>query len=109
MTARPAPVLGFAGACDCHMHVYDSRYPVAPGAKLRPADASADDYRQVQRVLGTQRVIVVTPSTYGTDNASTTDAIAALGGARAAWRWWPPMSATQSWRVCTMRAFAASG
>ncbi|PLQ00188.1 2-pyrone-4,6-dicarboxylate hydrolase [Cupriavidus pauculus] len=61
------------------MHVYDSRYPVAPGATLRPADASVDDYRQVQHVLGTQRVIVVTPSTYGTDNASTTDAIAALG------------------------------
>jgi len=83
MTTGASPVAAFAGACDCHVHVYDSRYPVAPGARLRPPDASADDYRQVQRLLGTQRVIVVTPSTYGTDNASTTDAIAALGrGAR---------------------------
>jgi predicted TIM-barrel fold metal-dependent hydrolase len=79
MTTGPIPVIDFAGACDCHMHIYDSRYPVATGATLRPADASVDDYRRVQRLLGTQRVIVVTPSTYGTDNASTTDAIAALG------------------------------
>ncbi|WP_066731328.1 amidohydrolase [Cupriavidus sp. D384] len=79
MTPVQTPVVEFAGACDCHMHVYSGRYPVAPGAKLRPADASVDDYREVQRVLGTQRVIVVTPSTYGTDNASTTDAIKALG------------------------------
>ncbi len=79
MTAGPMPVIEYAGACDCHMHVYHSRYPVAPGAKLRPADASVEDYRQVQRVLGTQRVIVVTPSTYGTDNTSTIDAIEAMG------------------------------
>lgn len=80
MTGQPRPIIGLAGACDCHMHVYHSRYPVARGAKLRPADAVVDDYRQVQRVLGTQRVVVVTPSTYGTDNASTVDAIAELGG-----------------------------
>jgi D-galactarolactone isomerase len=23
-------------ACDCHMHIYDSRFPVAPNATLRP-------------------------------------------------------------------------
>lgn len=79
MSATHKPVIGFAGACDCHMHVYDSRYPVAPGAKLRPPNASVDDYRQLQRVLGTERVVVVTPSTYGTDNASTVDAISAFG------------------------------
>jgi predicted TIM-barrel fold metal-dependent hydrolase len=79
MSAAHKPVIGFGGACDCHMHVYDSRYPAAPGAKLRPADASVDDYRQLQRVLGTERVVVVTPSTYGTDNACTVDAISALG------------------------------
>lgn len=73
------PVIAMAGACDCHIHVYDRRYPVAPGARLMPGDASVDDYRQLQRKLGTQRVVVVTPSTYGIDNTSTTDAIAALG------------------------------
>lgn len=77
------PVLSFAGAWDCHTHIYHSRYPVAPGATLRPADATTDDYLRVQRVLGTSYVVVVTPSTYGTDNSSTVDAIAAYGdGAR---------------------------
>lgn len=69
----------FEGACDCHMHVYDSRYPAAPGVKLRPADATVADYRVVQRAMGTSRVVVVTPSTYGTDNASTIDALMAFG------------------------------
>lgn len=73
------PVIAFAGACDCHTHVYHARYPVASDARLRPADATVDDYQRLQCTLGTQRVIVVTPSTYGTDNASTVDAIAAYG------------------------------
>ncbi len=67
-------------ACDCHMHIYDSRFPVSPTAKLRPADATVDDYRLLQKRLGTTRNVVVTPSTYGTDNACTLDAMAKLGG-----------------------------
>ena len=67
-------------ACDCHMHIYDSRFPVAPNAKLRPADATADDYRLFQKRIGTTRNVVVTPSTYGTDNSCTLDAMAKLGG-----------------------------
>src|SRR5271156_4841886 len=39
-------------ACDCHMHIYDSRFPVAPTAKLRPADATVDAYRLLQKRLG---------------------------------------------------------
>src|SRR4030095_16826636 len=68
-----------AGACDCHMHIYDGRFPAAPGATLRPPDASVDDYRQLQQRLGTRRNVVVTPSTYGTDNRCTLEAIARLG------------------------------
>jgi D-galactarolactone isomerase len=66
-------------ACDCHMHIYDSRFPVAPNAKLRPADATTDDYRLFQKRIGTTRNVVVTPSTYGTDNSCTLDAMAKLG------------------------------
>jgi D-galactarolactone isomerase len=69
-----------ADACDCHMHIYDSRFPVAPYATLRPPDAHVDDYRLLQRRLGTARNVVVTPSTYGTDNSCTLDALAQLGG-----------------------------
>ena len=66
-------------ACDCHMHIYDSRFPVAPNAKLRPPDATVDAYRMLQKRIGATRNIVVTPSTYGTDNSCTLDAMAKLG------------------------------
>lgn len=29
-------------ACDCHMHIYDDRFPVAPTATLTPPNASVD-------------------------------------------------------------------
>ena len=37
-----------AGACDCHMHVYETaeRYPVAPTAAFLPPPARVADYRQ---------------------------------------------------------------
>jgi D-galactarolactone isomerase len=66
-------------ACDCHMHIYNSRYPVAPTATLRPPDASVADYRLLQKRIGTSRNVVVQPSTYGTDNSCTLDAVAQLG------------------------------
>jgi len=65
-------------ACDCHMHIYDSRFPVAPNARLKPPNATVDDYRLLQKRIGTTRNVVVTPSTYGTDNSCTLDAIARL-------------------------------
>jgi predicted TIM-barrel fold metal-dependent hydrolase len=61
------------------MHIYDSRFPVAPTAKLRPGNATVDDYRRLQKRLGTTRNVVVTPSTYGTDNSCTLDALAKIG------------------------------
>ncbi|WP_419795193.1 amidohydrolase family protein [Pseudomonas palleroniana] len=57
-----------AGSVDCHMHLYDGRYPAAPNATLFPPDASLEDYRQLQQRLGMNRMVIVTPSTYGTDN-----------------------------------------
>lgn len=67
------------GACDGHMHVYDRRFPAVPGAALTPPDATVADYRALQARLGLQRTVVVTPSTYGTDNASLLDALAQFG------------------------------
>ena len=68
------------GACDCHMHIYDHRFPAAPDARLTPPEALVADYRQLQANLGLQRTVVVTPSTYGTDNACLLDALAQFGG-----------------------------
>lgn len=67
------------GACDSHMHVYDSRYPVAPTTVLRPPDASIDDYRELQGELGLERVVVVQPTTYGLDNRCQLAAMRSLG------------------------------
>lgn len=68
-----------AGSCDCHVHVYDGRYAAVPGARLTPPDASVADYRLLQRRTGTDRVVFVTPSTYGTDNGAMREALTAFG------------------------------
>ena len=52
-----------ANACDCHMHIYDARYPTAPSATLKPPDALVADYKLLQKRIGTTRNVVVTPST----------------------------------------------
>ena len=72
-----------AGACDCHMHFYDAaeRYPVAPTAAFLPPPATLADYRKVQARLGLERVVVVQPTAYGTDNRCTMDAVTEIGEA----------------------------
>ena len=66
-------------ACDSHMHIFDPRFAPSPHWKRTPPDAPVAAYRQLQRRLGTSRAVVVTPSTYGTDNACTLDALDRLG------------------------------
>lgn len=76
--SRPAIAVP-AGACDCHVHAYDARYPAVAGAKLLPPDASMPQYRGIQARLGTQRAVLVTPSTYGADNRAMLDGLEQLG------------------------------
>src|SRR5713101_9366802 len=68
-----------ANACDCHHHIYDAKYPVDPKSTLRPGDALVEDYRAFQKRIGTSRNVIVQPSTFGTDNRVTLDAVAAMG------------------------------
>jgi predicted TIM-barrel fold metal-dependent hydrolase len=68
-----------ANATDCHHHVYNAKYPVDPTATLRPADALVEDYRALQKRIGTTRNVLVQPSTYGTDNRAHLEALAAFG------------------------------
>jgi len=68
------------------MHVYDARFPTEAGATLAPPDALVPAYRAVQRALGLQRCVVVTPSTYWLDNRCTVDAVRALNAAGTAAR-----------------------
>ena len=76
---EPPKLKAPANSCDCHHHIYDARYPVDPRSVLRPGDALVEDYRAFQKRIGTSRNVVVTPSTYGTDNRVTLDAVAAFG------------------------------
>jgi len=68
-----------SNATDCHHHVYNAKYPVDPRATLRPTDALVEDYRALQRRIGTSRNVLVQPSTYGTDNRAHLEALAAFG------------------------------
>jgi predicted TIM-barrel fold metal-dependent hydrolase len=68
-----------ADAADCHHHICDAKYPADPRSTLRPGDASVEDYRALQRRIGTSRNVIVQPSTYGTDNSCTLDALVAFG------------------------------
>ena len=68
-------------SCDCHIHVYGPRdeYPPAPSSPFPPPLALVEDYRYVMKLLAIERVIVVQPLAYGTDNRCTVDAIQQLG------------------------------
>ena len=68
-------------ACDCHMHIFDRRFAPSRHWRRTPPDAPVAAYRALQERLGTQRTVVVNPSTYGTDNACTLDALRAFGDA----------------------------
>ncbi|MDF3084665.1 amidohydrolase family protein [Burkholderia sola] len=79
MTRDGADGVRFPDACDCHIHIYDDAYTLAPTATFRPPHAPVDAYRRMQRALGLTRVVVVQPTGYGFDNRCTLDALAAFG------------------------------
>lgn len=69
-----------AGACDAHIHIFDRRFAETLAADdMSSAAATLDHYLAVQRRLGTQRVVIVTPRNYDVDNAVTVDAIRRFG------------------------------
>ncbi len=73
-----------AGACDCHMHFYDADGALS-GRADRGLPAAAGDASptigKVQERLGLERVVVVQPTAYGTDNRCTMDAVTEIGEA----------------------------
>ncbi len=67
-----------ANATDCHHHILSKHYPLAPGAPSLE-DASIEDYRLLQKRLGTSRHVIVQSSIYGTDNSIIVDSLKAFG------------------------------
>jgi predicted TIM-barrel fold metal-dependent hydrolase len=82
--AQPATRVAFAvpdGACDCHVHVFGDpqRYPFASGRVYTPETASIPELRACLDALHMDRVVIVQPSVYGTDNRCTVDTVRELG------------------------------
>lgn len=70
--------------CDCHAHVFDpARFPYAPRRAYTPPPAEVQQLAQLHRGLAIDRVVLVQPSVYGSDNACLLDALQVLGPARA--------------------------
>ena len=70
-----------AGSCDCHTHVFGptERYPLAADRQYTPGQARLEDMLRLHDQLGIERVVIVHPSPYGSDNSCTLDALLALG------------------------------
>ena len=65
------------GACDTHMHFYDEKLPAASGTFL-PGTFTVPQYRDLQKRLGLERVIVVQANAYGDDNTVAVNAMKQL-------------------------------
>jgi len=61
------------------VHVFEARFPYAANRKYTPPDATVADLRAHLARLGLERVVIVQPSPYGTDNACTLAALKELG------------------------------
>ncbi len=82
--AQPATPVNFdvpAGACDCHTHIHGdpARFPYFSGRVYTPETALPEEMAELHRALRMQRVVIVTPSVYGTDNSATLYGMKARG------------------------------
>jgi predicted TIM-barrel fold metal-dependent hydrolase len=60
------------GACDCHTHIHGDpkEFPWFAGRVYTPEMAVPGEMAAIHKALGVQRVVIVTPSVYGTDNSA---------------------------------------
>jgi len=74
--SQPSTPVNFdvpAGACDCHTHIHGdpAKYPWFSGRTYTPEMALPEEMTALHKALHMQRVVIVTPSVYGTDNSAT--------------------------------------
>src|SRR3978361_2387135 len=82
--AQPSTPVNFdvpAGACDCHTHIHadPEKFPFFAGRVYTPELASPEEMAALHKALHIQRVVIVTPSIYGTDNSATLFGMKARG------------------------------
>src|SRR6266702_1031353 len=82
--AQPATPVNFeipAGACDCHTHIHGDpeKFPFFACRVYTPEPASPEEMSALHKALHIERVVIVTPSVYGTDNSATRFGMKARG------------------------------
>jgi predicted TIM-barrel fold metal-dependent hydrolase len=82
--AQPVTPVNFdvpAHACDCHTHIHGDpqRFPFFAGRVYTPLTALPEELAALHRALRVCRVVIVTPSVYGTDNSATLYGMKARG------------------------------
>ncbi len=82
--AQPSTPVNFdvpAGACDCHTHIHGDpeKFPFFSGRVYTPELASPEEMSALHKALRIERVVIVTPSVYGTDNSATLFGMKARG------------------------------
>ena len=68
-----------AGACDTHFHVFEPGYPHVPDPLYTFPDGTTGQYLAMTEALGIERMVLVQPTFYGTDNSLLVDTLKRLG------------------------------
>jgi predicted TIM-barrel fold metal-dependent hydrolase len=82
--SQPSTPVNFGvpvGACDCHTHIHGDpeKFPFFSGRVYTPEMALPEEMARLHKALHIQRVVIVTPSVYGTDNSATLYGMKARG------------------------------
>src|SRR6185312_10064867 len=82
--AQPSTPVNFdvpADACDCHTHIHPdpAKFPFFAGRVYTPEPASPEEMSALHKALHMERVVIVTPSVYGTDNSASQFGMMARG------------------------------
>src|SRR5579863_2183242 len=82
--SQPSTAVNFTvppNACDCHTHIFGDpqKFPFYSGRVYTPEPALPDEMSALHRAIHMERVVIVTPSVYGTDNSATLYGIKARG------------------------------
>jgi len=82
--SQPSTPVNFdvpAEACDCHTHIHGDpeKFPFFAGRVYTPEPASPEEMSALHKALHIERVVIVTPSVYGSDNSATRFGMMARG------------------------------
>ena len=67
------------GACDAHFHVFEPGYPHVPDPLYTFPDGTLAQYLAMTAVLGVDRMVLVQPTFYGTDNSLLVNVLGRVG------------------------------